>query len=529
MTTLRPYQAAALDAVRARFAAGDRATLVELPTGCGKTVLFAELARQVVAQGGRVLIVAHRAELLEQACAKVQSLGVPAAIEQGPARAGDAPVVVASVATMRGARLASWPATAFGLVVVDEAHHAPAAGYRAILARFVRARVLGVTATPDRLDGAGLGEVFASCAYRYGLRDAIRDGWLARLVARRVRLVGVDLGAVRTRGGDLEPQALAAAVAAEAALHGVAGPLLELAAGRRTVLFAVDRAHARALVEVLNRRQDGAARSIDGTTCAGERLATLAAFRAGAFPILVNVALLTEGWDEPTVDCVAIARPTKSRALYAQMLGRGTRLAPGKADCLLLDFTGQAGRHRLAGPDDALAGSGLDAATRAALDDLLTADARDLDAALVEAAERGATAARTIAADAVARYRAEAIDPFVDLPPVATLAGAPATDAQRAALERAGLKRLPPALGRDEAHRWLVALERRRARGLASLPQFRLLSRWGVDARHLTSGEAGALIEASRNNGWRGPYSSHGTTPRGTPAMPPGVLGRARA
>jgi superfamily II DNA or RNA helicase len=508
MLTLRPYQTAAIDAVRGEFLAGRRSTVVVLPTGTGKTVVFAEVARRSVERGRRVLVIAHRGELLEQAAAKLAAVGVKAAIEKAALRAGDAPVVVASVQTLKGARLASWAPDAFRLVVVDEAHHAPAAGYRAVLDHFAGARILGVTATPDRLDGQGLGSVFESVAYRLELRQAIRDGWLAPLRARRVEVDGVDLADVRTRAGDLDRAELAAVMAAEEALHGVAAPLVELVGDRRTILFAVDVAHARGIVDVLCRYRPGVARVVDGTATPEERAAALADFRAGRFQVLVNCEIFTEGFDEPTVSCVAIARPTKSRALYAQMVGRGTRLAPGKADCLVLDFAGNVGRHRLVGPADVLAGAAdLAADVRAEVEAMLGRGEQlelgdVLDQADLEVSRRRSAAAVT----AVARYQAEEIDPFVGALPAATgEAGPAATDARRAALAGFGLDDVPAALARATAGRWLDALAARRRSGLSTLRQARLLRRRGYDARDMTFEAANRLIGSLAANGWRRP------------------------
>lgn len=503
---LRPYQTAAVDAVLDRFRAGDRSTLLVLPTGCGKTIVFSEVARRGVERGRRVLVLAHRTELNQQAQRKLVACGVSAQIEQGAQRADlGASCVVASVQTLSGPRLQRWPRDSFDLVIVDEAHHAIAISYRTILDHFAPAKVLGVSATPDRLDGQGMGEVFQSAAARYELRQAIRDGWLCPIVARRVAVDGLDLAGIHTKAGDLDRAELAAVMAAERALHGVAVPLLELAGCRPTVCFAADVSHAHALAEVLNRYAPNVARAVDGSMKAAERAAILADFAAQRFRVLVNVALLTEGWDCPEVSCVAMARPTKSRALYAQCIGRGTRLAPGKADLLVLDFTGNAGRHRLVGPADVLAGRDITDDVRAEVERLLDGQG-DLDGTL-DAAEAAATERREQAAvTAIARYRAEVIDPFVgELPdvPNAAWSGDLASDKQREALTNAGLDELPDVLTKGEASRWLAALSTRRSAGLATVRQVRLLKRYGIDARSLTFDEAKARTDEIAANGWR--------------------------
>ncbi len=504
--TLRPYQSAAVEAALAEFAAGRSSTLVVLPTGCGKTVAFSEVVRREVEQGRRALVLAHRSELLDQALHKLTACAVSAQIEQGGRRAApDAPCVVASVQTLRGPRLERWAPDAFGLIVIDEAHHATADGYRSIRARFPGARVLGVTATPDRLDGQGLGVAFESCAYRYELRDAIRDGWLVPLKARRVALDGLDLSTVHTRAGDFDRAELAAAMAEEQALHGVAAPLMELSGGRPTILFAVDVAHAHALAQVLNRYEPSVARAVDGNASAEERAAVLADFRSGGFRILVNCALFTEGFDEPRISCVAVARPTKSRALYTQMVGRGTRLAPGKRDCVVLDFTGTAGRHRLVGPADVLAGRDLGDDVRSEAASRLDGQL-ELDDVLDHAEQEAERKRRLVPVLAVARYRAEEIDPFLgDLAAAedAVWSNDVATDKQRDALAKLGLDDLPDGLTKGEASRWLDALNARRQQRLASLRQMRLLKRYGINAREMSFSAASFEIARIKANGWR--------------------------
>jgi len=474
---LRPYQAEAVSAIRERYVAGDRATLLVLPTGTGKTVVFAELARRTVDRGGRVLVLAHRGELLEQAASKLVAVGVRARIEQAERRGGDADAVVASVQTLRGDRLAAWPADAFRLVVVDEAHHATAAGYRAILDHFAAARVLGVTATPDRLDGAALGEVFASAAYRYDLAQAIRDGWLARIEARRVRLA-VNLDDVHTRAGDLDLGELELLYGSEAAIDAVVNPLTELAGGLRTILFAVSVAHAEALAAAINLRQPGAAQAVSGETAAGERADLVERFRRGELRVLVNCSLYTEGFDCPEVECVAIARPTKSRALYAQMIGRGTRLAPGKERVLVLDFVGNTRRHRLVTPAAILAGADVSADALAAAED----SDGDVLAALDEAVSEEAKAERRATEPRRIRFWADAVDVFGVQP--GSDVGDGATERQRSVLEDAGLD-VPADLSRRAASKLIEAIAVRREKGLATFKQVRLLSRFGVDAREM--------------------------------------------
>ncbi len=499
-TTLRPYQVAAVDSVRERYVAGDRRTLVVLATGLGKTRIAAELFRRAVNHSGKpCLFVAHRRELLTQARAEFEAFGLDAQIEQAGARARrDAHVVVASVQTLKGARLERWLRDHFGLIGIDEAHHATAVGYQAVLERFAgklgeplhagAAHVFGLTATPDRLDGAALGKVFQSVAYRYEIREGIRGGYLAPIRALRVQLESVDLDGVRVTAGDFQQGQLSGAMTSEAALHGVCKPLLDLAGDRPTLLFAVDVAHAHALAEVLNGYRPGCARAIDGSAPADLRSRTVRDFKAGAFQFLVNVALYTEGFNAPKTACVALARPTKSRGLATQCIGRGTRTAPGKTDCLVLHFTAATSKHRLVGPADVLAGRELPADELGMLEAILDGDPQlALDDALDLAAAGSEEARARAKVLAVAKYQAEEVDPFLgaelaQIPRSATWGVESATAAQRLELAKAGLDDLPEALSRDDAYRILAAVERRKAAGLCSVKQARRLKHIGVGA-----------------------------------------------
>jgi len=503
---LRPYQAEAVARILGELRE-HRSTLLVMPTGTGKTRVFAAVARRVVAAGRRALVLAHRQELLEQARSTLEACtGARVAIEKAEARAElDAPIVVASVQSLHEGRRARFPGEHFGLVVVDEAHHAPATSYRGILDHFAEAKVLGVTATPDRGDGAGLGAVFDSVAFEYGVRDAIAEGYLAPIRQRAVYVEGLDLRDIRQVRGDFAEAELEAALLAEAVLHEVAVPLLELAGERRTLCFAAGVKHAHALAEVA-RRYGARAEAIDGGATAEERAGALEAFAAGRIRLLVNCALLTEGFDDAGIEAVAVARPTRSRAFYAQMIGRGTRLHPGKADLLVLDFRGNAGRHALVSAVDVLAGAAVPEVKARAAE--LAEGGGDVLEALDQAEQEHAEAVRR-ATLARARFEAVELDPFEAVlggqVPSAWWAALAPTEAQLATLERAGV---PVAgLTRGRASAAISAIVRRREQGLCSFKQARLLARFGLDP-DATFEEASRRITELAANGWRRPRAA---------------------
>lgn len=482
------------------------------------TVVFAEVARHFVEQGKRCLVLAHRSELLEQAQRKLRDVGVTAAIEQADKRAGrGVDVVVASVQTLRGKRLHKFGPDEFAAVIVDEAHHANAASYRAILAWFESALVLGVTATPKRGDGLALGDVFQSVAYRYPLQRAIADGYLVPIIARRVFVEAINLAGVRDRAKDLATDELAQAMATDEAVLGVVLPTLELVGDRRAIVFAVDVAHARALTVAICERKPGAARVAHGELSAEEREGLLVDFRRGRFQFLVNCALYTEGFDEPSVQAVVCARPTKSWALYTQMVGRGTRLlgatlaesiAAGKSDCLLVDVAGNSGRHKLVGPIDALAAGDVPDDVRREVERRLEDGETDLEDAIAEATAEVERRRKEMRAGASALYLAREVDPFLGdalgEPCTESWAGDPATQQDRVDLLNMGVKRIPERITRGEATRILRAEAARRAKGLASFKQLQVLRRC-VDEKllaKLTKSQASRRIAILAEVGW---------------------------
>ncbi len=346
MTTpaLRPYQRDAIRAVLDARRAGVRRMLVCLPTGAGKTVIFSHLAGLAKRD---VLVLAHREELLAQARDKLErALGGArvVAIEQGARRApSEASVLVCSIRSLREARLASLVRDRdIGLVVYDECHHAAADDNLRVLRQLgafdadYTGTLLGFTATTARGDGRGLDEVFERIVYARSLPEMIDDGYLAPLRGFRVS-TAADLTRLSSTGLDFQEEELAAAVDIEERNALVARSIQELARDRRTIAFTVNVSHAKNLCRALNVLGVPAG-IVHGAMTAEARQKALADFRAGRTQVLTNVAVLTEGFDDPGVSCVAMARPTRSEGLYAQCVGRGTRLAEGKKDCLVLDF-----------------------------------------------------------------------------------------------------------------------------------------------------------------------------------------------
>lgn len=355
-----PYQAQAVDAIRAEFQAGRKSTLLVLPTGTGKTITFGMVARKTIEKGNRCLILAHRGELIDQAVAKLDLLGVEACIEKAESQARSIwqpDAVVASVQTMRGDRLRSWPSDYFQMIVTDEAHHATAESYQRIYKHFPKARHLGVTATPDRADEQSLGLVFESIAYEMTLAEAITAPSPGPyLCAPTVAIcdVDIDLSQIRITAGDFNEKDLAERITPM--VEKLANAIRQEIGDRRTIVFTPDVGSAQAMATAL--RSIGLkADWISGDDL--DRKYKIARIENGDLQILCNCALLTEGFDCPAVSAVVLCRPTKSRALYAQMVGRGTRLCPaiGKKDCLIVDFNYLTTTHDLVKPASLFASS----------------------------------------------------------------------------------------------------------------------------------------------------------------------------
>src|SRR5437879_4287236 len=354
---LRDYQREALRAVRDAYIAGKRRVIVSLPTGTGKTVVFAHFPR-VLNMKKRLLVLAHREELLLQARDKFRSIEpeLKAEIEQaGTHAAADAKVVIASVPTLarNAARLSRLQPDQFSIVVVDEAHHAVAPSYRRIFDHFglfesgASRYLIGFTATPRRGDKQGLGEVFQEVCYARDIREMIADRYLCPIIGWRVN-TDLSLDDVKLRHGDFIESQLARVVNTPLRNNLLVKAYRDFAPGRRAIVFCVDVAHAKDVHRVFAEAGIRAA-TVWGALSRDQRRSTLAAFSAGEIDVVTNCNVLTEGFDEPRVDCVIMAPPTKSKLLYAQMLGRGTRLHPGKKDLVVIDVADNSRTHQLPG------------------------------------------------------------------------------------------------------------------------------------------------------------------------------------
>ena len=514
---MRPYQQQAREAIHAQWDEGRQRTLLVLPTGTGKTIVFAAVTEDQVRGGDRVLILAHRGELLEQASDKIRkTTGLMSAVEKAESTCLGSwyRVVVGSVQSLqRPQRLEGFPPDYFGTIVIDEAHHAVTDGYQRVLEHFPDAKVLGVTATPDRGDLRNLGEVFDSLAYEYTLPQAIREGYLCPIKAQTIPLQ-LDISQVGMSGGDFAVNGLSSAL--DPYLEQIAAEMATACVGRRTVVFLPLIKTSQKFRDILNAHGFRAA-EVNGQS--DDRAQVLADFTAGRYNVLCNSMLLTEGWDCPAVDCVVVLRPTKVRSLYSQMVGRGTRLCPetGKQDLLLLDFLWHTERHELCRPADLICES-RDVAKR--MTENLAENGCPED--IIEAEEQAKADVVAQREEALAKQLAEMrrrkrrlVDPLQyemsiqaeDLSGYGPSFGwemGPPSKKQTDALEKWGI--LPDAI--DNAGKATMLLERlakRRDAGLTTPKQIRCLENYGF--RHVGNWPFEAakhMIDRIAAGGWRG-------------------------
>ncbi len=549
---LRPYQHDCVEAIFGKWK-DHQSTLAVLPTGAGKSIIFAGVIDRI--QPLKTMVLAHREELIFQAQDKInQVTGIQSGIEMGAFRAqmaqadlfgGDSPqVVVATVQTLNSRagdrkRMGRFNPHDFGLVIIDEFHHAPAKSYVTVLNYFKQnpsLKVLGVTATPDRLDGVALGKVMDSVAYRYDIIQAISDGWLCEPQQQLVRIDGLDYSHIRTTAGDLNGGDLAKVMETQNNLIGVTGAIHKIMRGRRTLVFTASVAQAEVMSEIFNRYQAGCSTWVCGMTAKDKRREIVKDFAAGKYQVVCNCDCFTEGFDDPGVQVIAMAKPTKSRAKYSQMIGRAMRPlatvgvdnydtplarrsainSSSKPCCEILDFVGNSGRHKLVSCLDILGGKYTDYIKEKARDIILKrGGAISVEAAIGEAEElerkkcemaRAREIARRAKITAGVSYTTREVSPFdvLDMSPLQTPrwdSGKTLSQAQSDLLKKNGVD--PNKFSYHEGKAILDQMFDRWGKSLATFKQCRLLKPYGYNTKHMTQAEATRLIGMLAKQGWR--------------------------
>lgn len=479
---LRPYQVDCVDKIYEKWR-DHRSTLLVLYTGGGKTIIFADVIKRM--QPKRALVLAHREELIFQARDKIeQTTGLSCEIEMADMTAGTSlfhrnPVVISTIQTQVSGndkkRMHRFNPMDFGLLIVDEGHHATAGTYRKVIDHYKQnpdLKILGVTATPDRADQQALGQVFECVAADYEILDGIEDGWLCDITQQFIPVAGLDYSHIRTTAGDLNGADLKKVMEDEANIMGICQPSLEVMFGlephtldaikvpewgkflgtlgkqaRRSIVFTASVVQAEACCNIFNRVIDKMADWVCGATASDTRRNTLKSFKNGDTRVVMNCGVLTEGFDDPGVEVIIMARPTKSRSLYAQMVGRATRTVPGLVDdpdldtaerrkvaiassakpfCRIIDFVGNSGKHKLVTCMDILGGKVTEQARELAISKTLKEGkvvrvSRQLTKAEIQIEDekkrraeerRRQEQARKAALIAKSKYTTHAVDPF---------------------------------------------------------------------------------------------------------------------
>lgn len=488
---LRPYQQEAIRAINSHWEEWQRELLV-LPTGCGKTVVFNSIAHD---RPGRTLILAHRDELIEQARDKYYTMfgerpGKIKASENDVQR-----VTVGSIQTMMRRNYEGQ----FDTVIIDEAHHAVSPSYQKLLVQLPEAKVLGVTATPDRGDKKSLAKYFDGIAYEYALKTAVAEGYLCEIKAKTIPLE-IDMTGVKVSVGDFQVDSIGETL--EPYLPQIAEAIKLHASARKTVVFCPLISVAQELAGMIP-----GAREVNGGST--DRKETLEWFdKAGPGSVLCNAMLLTEGWDCPSCDCVVVLRPTKIRSLYCQMIGRGTRLSPGKENLLILDFLWLTGRHNLCKP--ACLGSDSD-------EDIeeVVKKSKDEEIDLFGTITDAEDARRRALAEALARQRrkkSQLVNPLelfslindiglADYEPTFKWEEADATEKQIRALQNFGID----ADGMTKGHACAIMdrLITRADHNLATVKQIKALKKFGYEPADWTFDQASRKLSALAAVGWK--------------------------
>jgi superfamily II DNA or RNA helicase len=538
-------------------------TLAVIPTGGGKSAIAAEVIRRV--QPKRAMFVCHRAELVYQfRNTLARFAGLDAGIEMADLYVneslfGDLPVVIATVQTLNSelgdrTRMSRFKPMEFGVLVCDEAHHVVAPTWKNVINYFTQnpeLRVLNLTATPDRADEEALGQIIDSVACDIEILDMIHRGWLVPVQQQFVAIEGLDFSAMRTTAGDLNGADLAKEMESEGNLQGVAGASIHIIGNRRAIVFTVSVAQAEALCSIFNRHKEGMAGWVEGKTNDDERRELLQRFQDGKVQVVCNCGVLTEGFDNPGVEVVVMARPTKSRALYAQMAGRSTRPLPGIVDlfdtpeerkdaiaqsakphCLIVDFVGNSGKHKLMSSADILGGKVSDevlerAVERAkklgkpvAMTELIDEEEDAEKKRLLERDRRKMAELRKRNIVANVKFTTKQVNPFdvFDIQPARDRGwdyNKQLSDKEKGLLVKQGIN--PDQLSYAQGKQIVRELFRRWNGKLCTMRQAKCLKKFGYEIKDLKMADASKLIAQLEANHWKRPQEPPKPAPSNAP------------
>jgi superfamily II DNA or RNA helicase len=546
---LRDYQQEAYDNTIKTLETADSAICV-MATGLGKTVFASHIVDHFI-KSGRVMFAAHREELIFQGQEKMEAVtGHRADIEMGEHWATNgflkSPIVVTTIqsqiAGREEARMERFTPNDFSLLLIDEAHHAISSSYKKVIDYYKQnpnLKVLGLTATPDRHDGLAMGQVFKEVAYEYNIRDGIDDGWLVPIEQQSVFVDSLDYSGVKSQAGDLNGKELAQVLEFEENLHAIADPTVRLTGDKKTLIFAGSVIQAERMTEIINRHKPGSARYVTGKTPKEVRRDMFKDYAEQRFQYLLNVGVATEGFDDPGIRCVVLARPTKSRSLFVQMVGRGTRPLGGLVDqwddaverrdaisksekpsVEIIDFVGNAGRHKLITTADILGGNYEDevvelAAKNAAEKSARTGKPADI-ATELQQAEREYARRRREEEEALwrnkvklrARFSTAKINPFdvLDVNPCQIHSwhkDKPPTKKQIDWLKAKGVD--VAGMNFDHARQTIDELYRRQQEGKPTYKQTKQLYKRGIDTTKITFEQASKMMGELANNRWQTP------------------------
>lgn len=593
---IRDYQEECVCAIDSEFHNGAVSTIGVLPTGVGKTTIAAEFIRRV--QPARCLFLAHRDTLVFQAKNTIERIaGVRCGIEMADLRAdyslfSKEQVIVGTVQTQNAGagglgRMSNFRPSDFEYLFCDEAHHWVAPSYIKVVRYFqqnTRLKVIGFTATPDRSDREALGQLFETTAYRYDILDAIDDGWLVPVEQQFVPVHGLDYSHIKTTAGDLNLGELSNVMEEEDTVQRMIQPTLEAAFNlephrldfaevsqwggvlarhgkpARTLVFCTSINQAQRFAEVMNRVKAGIATAIWDKVSKEERRTIYEDFKSGALQVLVNVGICGEGFDNPAIELIVMGRPTKSRSLYTQFLGRALRplesitgelnvagsdasrraliAASAKPTARVMDFVGNSGRHKLITALDVLGGRCSDRAAELARKKAMKSEKPVPVTALLEESEdevkRRIERAKRLAEEkrvslvARVKFNTVVVNPFdsLDIQPAKPKnwdSTKKLSPGQQSMMRKFGIN--PDDYGYSAGKQLFIELMKRLKNRLATPGQAQVLKRFGYDTRQMPYAEARKLIDALKNNNWQRPatkveYDHQETQTQGTLHQP---------